>query len=131
MEILATLHRVYVASEELEATIAFYQTLLGQPAGLRFKHAAAGLELALVGQMLIIAGPEAALAPFRATAATFLVDSLADCAARLDQLGARILEPPREAPTGWNLRARHPDGLVVEYVQHRAPGDDPPPSATR
>lgn len=131
MEILGTLHRVYVAAQEMEATIGFYQSLLGRPTGLRFHHADTGLDLALVGPVLILAGTEESLAPYRATAATFLVDSLDDFARLLPELGAQVLEPPREVPTGWNLRARHPDGLVVEYVQHRVPRDDQPPTEAR
>lgn len=130
MRVLASLHRVFVPSQQAQATVEFYQALLGQPAARRFTYAAAGLELAMVGPMLIIAGPEEALEPFRATAVTYLVDDLAAFARCLPQLGAQVLEPPKEVPTGWNLRARHPDGLLVEYVQHRAPGQGAPPGET-
>jgi hypothetical protein len=30
----------------------------------------------------------------------------------------KITEPPKRVPTGSNMRVRHPDGTVVEYVEH-------------
>jgi hypothetical protein len=35
------------------------------------------------------------------------------------------LETPKPVPTGWNMLVRHPDGMLVEYVEHRDkhPGD--------
>ena len=35
-------------------------------------------------------------------------------------LGAAIVEPPKPVPTGSNMRVRHPDGTLVEYVEHHA-----------
>jgi len=30
-----------------------------------------------------------------------------------------VLKPPNPVPTGWNMLVRHPDGMRVEYVEHR------------
>ncbi len=68
--------------------------------------------------MLLVAGSDDALRPFRATRATFVVDSLAECRERVVARGATVLEEPKRVPTGWNMRVRHPEGTVVEYVQH-------------
>jgi hypothetical protein len=35
-------------------------------------------------------------------------------------LGADIVEPPKPGPTGSNMRVRHQDGTLVEYVEHHA-----------
>ena len=35
-------------------------------------------------------------------------------------LGADIVEPPKRVPTGSNMRVGHPDGTLVEYVEHHA-----------
>jgi hypothetical protein len=69
---------------------------------------------------LIIAGDEAALAPFRATALTVLVEEIAAVAAQLVPMGAAVIQAVTPVPTGYQTRLRHPDGLVVEYVQHTA-----------
>ena len=112
------LTRVYLPQDKLPSTISFYEGLLGQSCGLRFSYAAAGLELAQVGSVLLIAGSEAALEPFRSTHSTFVVDSLDAFQRHLEQAGAQIISQPRSVPTGRNMRAVHPDGLVVEYVEH-------------
>lgn len=101
----------------LNPTLAFYEDLFREKCRLRFVHSAVRLELAQVGNVLLLAGPEEGLRPFRSTAATFVVDDLAEFREFLVQSGAAILSEPKEVPTGRNMRVRHPDGLVVEYVQ--------------
>ncbi|GCE45768.1 hypothetical protein EI42_02813 [Thermosporothrix hazakensis] len=118
MKILSTLLRVYLKAEHLDESIAFYEKLYSQPCTLRFQYAEMGLELAQVGSMLLIAGSEQALAPFRATQATYLVDSLEAFRSVLLEAHGEILKEPQRVPTGMNMLARHPDGTIVEYVQH-------------
>ena len=115
--ILRTLTRVCV--NDLDNTIRFYERLTGKVAALRFAMPAAGLELAQVGDLLIIAGKDAALQPVRATDATFLVDSVEEYLQFLIANGGTILRAPQVVPTGINMTVRHPDGLIVEYVEHR------------
>jgi hypothetical protein len=67
---------------------------------------------------LIIAGRDEALAPFRATTLTVLVEDIRAVADALIPRGAVLLQPVTPVPTGYQTRLRHPDGLVVEYVQH-------------
>lgn len=118
MKILDVLTRVYLPPDTLEQAITFYEGLFGQPCRLRFTYAAARLELAQVGGMLLIAGSADDLEPFLATRTTIIVDSLEACRRYLEQAGVQLLSPPREVPTGRNMRVKHPDGLVVEYVEH-------------
>ncbi|HZU00960.1 MAG TPA: hypothetical protein VFA10_14930 [Ktedonobacteraceae bacterium] len=32
--------------------------------------------------------------------------------------GALLLEGPKQAPTGMEMRVKHPDGAVIKYVQY-------------
>lgn len=121
MKVLSVLTRVYLPHEELASTISFYEELFGQSCNLRFSYAAVGLELAQVGPILLIAGSKAALKPFQATQLTLVVDSLDAYQRHLEQAGAQIISQPKLVPTGRNMRAAHPDGLMVEYVEHVHP----------
>ena len=112
------LSRIYVS--DLASALAFYEPLLGLKAEDRFRYEKAGLELARVGNLLIIAGSDETLAPFRETSVTFLVDDLGETRKELLTHGAQILRDTQEVPTGHNLTVRHPDGTVAEYVEHDA-----------
>jgi hypothetical protein len=50
---------------------------------------------------------------------TFLVDDLGAYEQHLPDVGAEIIRASQEVPTDRNLLVRHPDGSVVEYVEHR------------
>ncbi|MBE3557727.1 MAG: VOC family protein [Ktedonobacteraceae bacterium] len=117
MKILEISPRIYLSPEKLDESIALYERLLGEKARLRFKYDEVNLELAQVGPLLLIAGTDEALRPFRATTATFLVDSLAAYHEVLVQSGAQVLDGPRRVPTGMNMTVLHPDGTRIEYVQ--------------
>jgi predicted enzyme related to lactoylglutathione lyase len=117
MKILKTLTRVY--TNTLDETLRFYEDITGTNAGIRFTMPAIGLELAQVQDILIIAGSDESLRPFRSTSATFRVDSLEEYYRFLTEHGATVIRPPQQVPTGMNMTVRHPDGTVVEYVEHR------------
>jgi hypothetical protein len=40
-------------------------------------------------------------------------------ARHLPTLGAEIVNGPKDVPTGRNMLVRHPDGTLIEYVEHR------------
>jgi predicted enzyme related to lactoylglutathione lyase len=111
--------RVFVAPGELEASVAFYEQLQGVAADGGFPFPEAGLRLAMVGAFLLIEGSDAALAPFRSTVGTLLVDDVQPYYDRLVAAGAQIIFPLQRVPTGAAFNAVHPDGTVVEYVHHR------------
>jgi len=117
MKILQTLSRLYI--NNLTSSLEFYEELLGSQTAMRFEIPQIGLELAQIGNILLIAGSEEALKPFRNTQATFLVDSLDEFRAYLESKGAEILRGPDKVPTGRNMTVRHPDGSVMEYVEHQ------------
>ncbi len=116
MKILQTLSRLYV--NDINSALEFYEELLGTPAAMRFEIPQIGLELVQIEGILLIAGSDEALKPFRSTQATFLVDSLDEFEAYLERKGAEILRGPDKVPTGRNMTVRHPDGSVIEYVEH-------------
>jgi hypothetical protein len=54
-----------------------------------------------------------------ATAATVLVADLDTAVAEWVAAGAEVIQERVSAPVGAGARLRHPDGLIVEYVEHR------------
>lgn len=117
MKILRTLTRVY--TNNLDETLRFYEKLTGSKVSQKISMQAIGLELAQVKDILILAGTDESLTMFRPTLATFLVDSLDEYHRFLTNHGATILRPPQKVPTGINMTVRHPDGAIIEYVEHR------------
>lgn len=84
---------------------------------MRFAYPRVNLELASVGDILLIAGSEESLKSFQDTKGTFLVDSVD----HLQSSGAKIVRGPNGVPTGKNMTVKHPDGTIFEYVQHSKP----------
>lgn len=117
MKVLQTITRLYVSREQLEAGIAFYEAFFGEPCGVRESYPAIGVEAAQVGSFLLLAGPEQALEPFKNTQANLLVDSIEEWKDFLLKHGATIIEGPKQAPTGMEMRVMHPDGAQIKYVQ--------------
>jgi hypothetical protein len=68
--------------------------------------------------LLLVSGSDEALKPSRSTQGTFLVDSLDEFKAYLEEKRAEIIRGPNKVPTGRNMTLRHPDGSVIEYVEH-------------
>ena len=116
MRILQTYIRIYAS--DMDRSLTFYENLLGEDATFRFKYEAVGLELASVGDILILAGPDQALEPFRQTKATFKVDNIQDFYDHLITSDCRVIRELTRVPTGTNLTVQHPDGEIFEYVQH-------------
>jgi len=120
--ILETYTRIFVEPAALDATVAFYEATLNGLESLRFSYPQTGLQLAAVSSphlsILIIAGTKEARGPFEATCLTIKVDRLENILGTLAEAGAEQLEPVQITPVGRKTRFRHPDGLVVEYVDH-------------
>ena len=124
MKILRTTSPVVtVTSEILEATVEFYEKLLGERAKVRFKNPTGALDLVLIASMLIIGGSEGAIATRKGLMATFTVNSLAAWREALVEMGATVVEPPKAGPMsptgpiGNFMFVRHPDGSLFEYFQ--------------
>lgn len=117
MKIIQTLNRFYVS--DINAAVDFYEKLLDETCGMRFRYPQINLELAQVGGILLIGGPEEALKPFKGTQATFLVDSVTQYKEFLLRNGAFVVRDILKVPTGLNMTVRHADGTIVEYVEHK------------
>ena len=104
---------------DLDAAIEFYTTLLGQSVQRRFAVAAKGIEVARIGDVLLIGGPDGALAPLRAISATLRVDVLDDYVTFLREQGAFFVQEPMTTPVGRNMIVRGRDGVTLEYVELR------------
>ncbi|MFC5719312.1 VOC family protein [Streptomyces gamaensis] len=116
MKILGTSLRVCV--DDLEHAIRVYERLTGAEA-LRFQRG--GVAVAAVGAFFLMSGPEKELSILRRITATIAVEDVDEAAEDLRAVGAEIVAGPVPTPIGRNLVARHPDGLVLEYVD-RKPG---------
>ncbi|SUA44922.1 Uncharacterised protein [Nocardia africana] len=114
MQVLRTYARVYTSN--LETTTAALTAATGVRVGMQFDMPN-GLRLASIGQILIVAGDDTILAPYRATQATVIVDDLDQFHAALLTSGADIVREPQTVPTGRNLTARLTPEVQIEYVE--------------
>jgi hypothetical protein len=114
MTILATFARVYVS--DIDGGIAMFRRSADETPRLRFSHAS-GLELALVGGVLILAGPHDVLEAFRPTQVTVIVDDLDAALRDADAHHSKVLREPAIQETGRNATVSYDIGAVVEFVE--------------
>jgi hypothetical protein len=115
MAILKTYARLWV--DDLDQTLPLLRDLVGADPDLRF--AFEDIELAAIGDFLVIAGPPEERARYAHATATVVVSDLDEVTAALDKTGGRITTPEATGPTGRYLYARHAGGAEVEYVEWR------------
>ncbi|WP_375419263.1 VOC family protein [uncultured Hymenobacter sp.] len=111
--ILKTYARVF--TNDLAASLPLFQQLIGREPDVRFTYGE--WEIVGIGDILLVAGTDEALAPIRGSYGPLIVDDLAATQLQLEQAGAVIVQPAAVGPTGTLLYARHPDGSTVEYLQ--------------
>ncbi len=111
--ILKTYTRVF--ANNMDAALPLYRQLVSHEPDFRVTYGK--LEVAAIGNFLIIAGPDEALTPVRSSHGTIVVDDLEGTQQFLEGAGATITQPFTEGPTGASVHARHPDGNTFEYVQ--------------
>jgi predicted enzyme related to lactoylglutathione lyase len=116
MKVKQILNRFYV--NDINKAIEFYEEILNEKCLLRFCYQQMKLELAQVGNILILGGSDEALKPFRDTKATFLIESITEAKEFLLDNQAIIIRDITKVPTGWNMTVKHADGTIVEYVEH-------------
>ena len=115
MKVLRT--SVPIFTHDLEAAIERYEALTRETVRERFEVPEQGIEIAILGSLTIIAGPEKEIGALRNLRATFIVDSLAEYDAHLRSTGATMLQGPRPTPAGTNLIVRDVEGVVFEFVE--------------
>jgi len=117
MKTLKHSFRLYVLPNELDNTVRFYEELQQSKCERRLSFPDTGIEVAVVGNFIILAGTTDVLAPHKHVLATLAVDSLDEAYSWLKKNGATMLSEPHNTPVGKNLFVRNPDGLVVEYFE--------------
>ncbi|MEE1795710.1 VOC family protein [Streptomyces sp. BE308] len=113
MTILKTYARLW--ADDMDASLPLLRQLVGGEPDLRF--AFGSIELAAIGDFLVIAGPAEERARYAHASATVVVSDLDELSARLATSGGRITTPEVTGPTGRYLYARHAGGAEVEYVE--------------
>ena len=111
--ILRTYARIFVAS--LDQSLPLLEKLVGRPADLRFPFDQ--VEIAAVGDFLVVAGDQQALNPMREAVGPVVVEDLDETIRELIDAGATIDQPVSRSVTGSFAYLRHPDNSLVEYVQ--------------
>lgn len=104
--------RVYV--DDLDEALPLYCDIAGVKTVDRFRFR--DLDVASVGPFLLLSGNTK---PYHNRVATIIVNDLPHVITILKRWSAEILEGPINAPKGARLIARHPDGCVFEYIEHR------------
>src|SRR5882762_1040920 len=115
MRVLST--SVPIVTRDIEAAIERYEALTHETVRQRFTVPEQGLEIATLGSLTIIAGPESSISSLRHLRATFIVDSRAEYDAHLRSTGATTLQGPSPTPAGTNLIVRDVEGVVFEFVE--------------
>ena len=113
MSILKTYARLWV--DNLDQSLPLLRELTGTQPDLRL--AFHSIELAAIGDFLVIAGPAVERAKYAHASATVVVTDLDDLEATLKAADAAITTPKTAGPTGRYLYARHADGAEIEYVE--------------
>ncbi|MBJ7597788.1 MAG: VOC family protein [Candidatus Dormibacteraeota bacterium] len=119
--------RVFCEPGTLVETVRFYEALAGVSVDQDMDIPESGLHVVAVGPFLIIEMDRTKLdraAQAAETHVTVLVADLDDVMTHQVAAGAQVVQPRWDAPPGPGIRLRHPDGLLVEYVEHRPSPDD-------
>jgi hypothetical protein len=119
--------RVFPELGRLRRTVEFYESLSGTELDIDLDLPEAGLHVVGVGQFLILEMDPSKLDRIdraKQTTVTVLAPHLEDAVRASVQRGAAIVEGPWQSPPGPGYRLRHPDGLLVEYLEHRPSVDD-------
>jgi hypothetical protein len=114
------LARSLIDVSDLDEHIDYYEHLLGTPADLRMPIPDfGGLELAAVGNLLLIASARPFTPIQRQTSYSLIVPSLRAALNGLQGTGTTVLEAPEPILPGARARVRNPDGTLAELVEHR------------
>ncbi len=113
--VLKTYARIFTT--DMDRSLHLLQALVGTVPDYRFRMEEAGLEIAGIANLCVVAGRPEKLAPVRASQGPLIVNDLNQTKALLIAHDATIAEPDAESETGRYFYALHPDGSEVEYVE--------------
>jgi predicted enzyme related to lactoylglutathione lyase len=108
----AVLARVSV--KDIDRALPLYAALSGTNEIRRFRFR--DVELAWVGNFLLLSGPPDSMAGYQRVA-TLIVNDIGAAATAIGANGGTVLEGPAEGPNGPRMIARHGDGAVFEYIE--------------
>ena len=111
--ILKTYARLF--TNDPEKTLRTVQALHGGEPHIRLEFN--GWHLIGIGDIFIVGGSDEALTPIRDSNGPLVIEDADETMALLKNLGAEIIIPMYDAPTGRGFNAKHADGNVVEYVE--------------
>jgi predicted enzyme related to lactoylglutathione lyase len=118
--------RIFCELGDLARTVAFYRGLTGAEVDMDMELPEAGLHIVAVGSFLILEMDKRRHELAAQTSVTVLNAELDAAVARQVAAGAEIVQPRWETAVGAGVRLRHPDGVLVEYLEHRPSPDDVP-----
>ena len=102
---------------DLEKAVLFYEELFKTKA-TRFTYWSIGLDIAGLGDFLLVSGSDDALELVRDVAICFLVDDIHAYKTWVLDNGAMIHQDFNKDFSGYKMIVQQPDGTVVEYVQY-------------
>jgi predicted enzyme related to lactoylglutathione lyase len=117
--------RVFCKPGQLIDTVRFYEQLTQARLDMDMDIPEADLHVVAVGPFLILELDAEQHGLAAQTTVTVLNADLDEAVARQVTAGAEIVQERWTALVGAGTRLRHPDGLIVEYLEHR-PTDDVP-----
>jgi predicted enzyme related to lactoylglutathione lyase len=116
------LAQVLAEPGHFEQTVRCYERLTGTTLDMDLDAREYGIRTAAVGAFLIIdLDPDQhdRVEQVRSTAVTMIFADLDAAVETSLALGAELVGDPFPAAVGRGARLRHPDGLLVEYLEHR------------
>ncbi|MCA1223927.1 VOC family protein [Streptomyces sp. 8L] len=116
------LARVFAEPGLFEQTVRRYEQFTGARLDMDLDVRELGIRIAAVGAFLVLELDPALLdraGQARRTPVTMIFSHLDQAISRGLALGSELVEAPFPVPTGRGARLRHPDGLLVEYLEHR------------
>jgi hypothetical protein len=119
--------RVFCDRGALLATVRFYEKLTSTSLDMDLDIPECGLHVVAVGPFLILEMDKSQLDRAEQAAQTHITvlnASLDETVAHQVAAGAQIAQARWEAPPGPGVRLRHPDGQLVEYLEHRPSAND-------
>ncbi|MGF9696668.1 MULTISPECIES: VOC family protein [Paenibacillus] len=109
-------HFIPVFTEQLESTVAYYESLANRSMDRTWDIPEAGLSLATVYPYVIVSGSVEAMEPARSLRAVVYVDSMTELKEELKKQNTVIVRD-QYGPIGPSVFVQHPDGCFIEYVE--------------
>ncbi len=119
--------RVFPPLGTLVSAVRFYESLTGTTMDIDMDIPEAGLHVVGIGSFLLLEMDPAKLDRIDAaqqTHVTVLVADVDEAVRASAAAGAEVVQGRWRSPPGAGYRLRHPDGQLVEYLEHRPSSSD-------